>query len=119
MKLACHCGSVKIEVTNNPKSLVSCNCSICNRYGAMWGYYNPDKVMVDISEIGVKSYCWGDKYVEFFHCNECGCMTHYKTTHLVADEKVGVNFRMVDPSEIKDIKIRKFDGAVSWDFIEE
>ena len=117
MNLSCHCGSVKIEVANKPKSLTSCNCSVCNRYGALWGYYNPEQVLVDIGEGGISKYCWGDKCINFIHCDICGCITHYETTEKVSDAKVVVNFRMANPSEIEGIKIRKFDGAVSWRFI--
>ena len=38
MNLSCYCGAVEIEFQDSPDSpdsLTSCNCSVCNRYGAL------------------------------------------------------------------------------------
>jgi len=32
----CHCGEVRFEVTADLSSVVSCNCSICQKRGALW-----------------------------------------------------------------------------------
>ena len=37
---SCHCGTVKIQVPRKPRSLTSCNCSICRRHGGIFGYYD-------------------------------------------------------------------------------
>jgi hypothetical protein len=34
----CHCGSIRIYVRKISRTLTSCNCSICRRYGALWAY---------------------------------------------------------------------------------
>ncbi|MCK4710862.1 MAG: hypothetical protein KAU21_19765 [Gammaproteobacteria bacterium] len=65
----------------------------------------------------IKSYKWSEESIEFKHCNNCGCITHYETTEKVKDKKIVVNFRMADPEEIQDIKIRTFDGADTWKFL--
>jgi hypothetical protein len=37
---SCHCGAIKVKVASKPRQLTSCNCSICRRYGTLWGYYD-------------------------------------------------------------------------------
>ena len=118
MKLNCHCGAINIEVSEAPKSLTSCNCSICNRYGTLWGYYEPDEVTITSRSSDLSKYSWGEESIYFYHCIKCGCVTHYKSSSKVENPKTVVNFRMAKPSAIKSIEIRKFDGAVSWSFIE-
>ncbi len=118
MKLSCHCGNIQVSVEKKPETLTSCNCSICHRYASLWGYYQPETVSIVIDSTPCKTYSWGDKYIEFHHCGDCGCITHYTTTDKVAQPKVGVNFRMAEPGEIDAINIRHFDGADSWKFLD-
>lgn len=118
MNLKCHCGNIRIRVENKPKTLTVCNCSICHRYGSMWGYYKPQQTKIEIGDVGASSYIWGDKCIEFIHCKQCGCITHYQTLEGDKDPKIGVNFRMAEPVEIARIAVRKFDGANTWQYVE-
>jgi len=111
VNLQSHCSNVEIEVKDKPGTLTICNCSICNRYGSVWGYYPPADTTIKIGKAGASSYLWGDKCIEFMHCNKCGCVTHYQTLAGDEDPKVGVNFRMASPGEIAGISVRHFDGA--------
>ena len=41
MKLNCHCGSIEAEINssiNELAKIVRCNCSICKRTVAQWGW---------------------------------------------------------------------------------
>lgn len=42
-KASCHCGKVRIEIGTLPATVTDCNCSLCRRYGALWGYYRRDQ----------------------------------------------------------------------------
>ncbi|MFN8671274.1 MAG: aldehyde-activating protein [Candidatus Sericytochromatia bacterium] len=117
MNLNCHCGNIKIETCKNIEFLTSCNCSICNRYGSLWGYFLPEEVSISF-EKEPNFYSHGDKNVEFYFCTTCGCLTHYKTTKKVKDPKIGVNFRMLKLELLENLKIRKFDGANTWKFLD-
>jgi hypothetical protein len=117
ISLNCHCGNIQIKINKLVDSLTSCNCSICNRYGTLWGYYKPEDVLIDNDDKSI-IYSYGDKNIEFYFCKKCGCVTHYLTTKKVKDSKVGINFRMANIKDIDSIKIRKFDGADTWKFID-
>ena len=118
MKLSCHCGAVHIEIDKQPESLTSCNCSICNRYGALWGYYQPNEVSLTIKGPEISKYSWGEKSINFCFCSECGCVTHYESNSKKYEPRTAVNFRMAEPSAIETLRIRKFDGADTWSFID-
>lgn len=107
----CHCGKVEVKVENAPEFLGDCNCSICRRYKALWGYYPPEEVSATAGEDLIDSYIWGDRQVLFQRCHECGCVTHYVTTDSCPVDIVGINFRMVDPALYKGIKIKPLDNA--------
>jgi hypothetical protein len=109
LKLNCHCKNVVIHASK-PSQLTSCNCSICSRYQTLWGYYEPGQVEIEIGSFGIKSYIWGDKEIEFIHCVNCGCVTHYQTLEGSADPRVALNFRMASDTLISAIPLRVFNG---------
>jgi len=118
MNFNCHCGNISITSEKEPETITRCNCSICNRYGAMWSYFTPEKLTIDIGALGSKSYSWGDKNINFIFCHSCGCITHYETTEKVTPKKIGVNTRMAPIESTRNIRIRDFDGADSWEYID-
>ncbi len=117
IKGACHCGRIKFEVVGEPMyGLVTCNCSICRRYGALWAHQNMDEVTIEASEAATNQYIWGDKGLAFQTCKECGCTTHFSPVDGVGP-MMGLNYRLVDdPQQIADFPTRNHDGARSDTF---
>ena len=58
----CHCGIVRVEVPRKPRSLTSCNCSICRRYGTLWAYYKAPDVRVICKRGATESYSWAARH---------------------------------------------------------
>ena len=115
----CHCGNVKLTANYMPASVTSCNCSICNRLGALWAYYEPECVEIEFRESPTLAYTWGDRDIEFHHCTICGCATHYQSAEKCKDKRVAINACMMEPASIAHIPVREFDGAVSWKYLNE
>ncbi len=115
---SCHCGAVRISVPRLPETITDCNCSICQRYGTLWAYYTIDEVRVEAALGATQAYAWGDKSLQFIRCRHCGCVTHWEP--IVADRgpRMGVNARNFDPAEIRDIRIRHLDGAVTERYLD-
>jgi len=114
---SCHCGAVQIQVASKPRRLTSCNCSICRRNGGVWGYYDPSKVKVLARKGDLARYAWGDKCLRFVRCANCGCVMHWEPTDR-SKKRMGVNFRNFDPSIIESTRVRRFDGAKTWKFLD-
>jgi len=113
----CHCGSVQFTVTTEPAQLVDCNCSLCRRLGALWAHVPIASVRIDTSDKETVSYAQGDKTLAVQSCQTCGCTTHYDSLKDDSDI-MAVNFRMCESEVIEKFRIRKFDGAESWKFID-
>ena len=109
MQVTCHCKNISIEVAP-PTQITSCNCSICSRYSALWGYYKPNEVKITIGEGGEHFYSWGDNELEFVRCAKCGCVTHYRTVDRYPNPKIAVNFRLVSNDLISNTPMRYFNG---------
>ena len=114
---ACHCGLVRIDVPERPAALVLCNCSICRRNGALWAFYAREDVQVTGHPAHTSGYVWGARTITTFRCTGCGSVTHWEP---LASEgrKFGINIRNFDPHEIGDVRLRRFDGADAWDYID-
>jgi hypothetical protein len=108
---SCHCGAVRIEVDAKPRSVTTCNCSICRRLGVLWAYYTRREARLVASEDAVSAYIWGDKEIEFYHCNTCGCTTHYESVEKGPDSRFAVNARCMPEDAVAGVTVRKFDGA--------
>jgi hypothetical protein len=63
-------------------------------------------------------YVWGDRSIEFYFCNTCGCLTHYESVEKSDDSRIAVNARMLSPTDIGDAKIKTFDGADTWKYLD-
>lgn len=111
MNVECHCKNIKITISELSQELTSCNCSICRRYSSLRGYYHPEQVNVEIGDAEYCGYLWNDKCIEFIHCSNCGCVTHYQTLQDDPSPRIAVNFRMAASDAIEGINIRYFNGA--------
>jgi hypothetical protein len=113
----CHCGKIRLTVPTRPDSLVLCNCSICRRNGALWAFYD----RADMTISGVPEHAVGYEFeprtITTFHCRDCGCTTHWEPLQ-AGKTKFGVNMRNFDPDELGDLRLRRFDGAVTWSYLD-
>lgn len=119
LRASCHCGAVQISVSRKPRSVTQCTCSICHRYGAQWAYCSRSTATVHCAPDAVTAYRWGDKSLEFFHCRTCGCLTHYESAKKEADSRIAVNARMMARADIADVRVRTFDGADTWKYLDD
>jgi len=114
VEASCHCGAVTIEVDAAPTELTSCNCSICRRLGALWCYYAPAQVRVSGA---TATYQWGDRTLDLHRCVTCGCTTHW-TPLDPTGERMGVNARLMDPAIVEAARVRRLDGASTWEWLD-
>lgn len=115
---SCHCGAVNIDLDFEPETITQCTCSICRRYAARWAYGDRSNIRVHCEPDTISKYLWGDKTLEFCFCMNCGCLTHYESVEKKSDSRIAVNSRMMQPEDVADIRVRTFDGADSWKYID-
>lgn len=102
-----------------PAYLTSCNCSVCRRYGALWAYGTTDTIRLLCPPGATVPYVQGDRSLAFHHCRTCGCVSHWAALDSEGGTwRVAVNMRMADPAVLAGLRIRHFDGADSWTFLD-
>lgn len=126
----CHCGATRIELPHAPETAKECNCSYCGRVGAVWAYFSPDEVKLEIAHDGTYSASGGMNQHHF--CQVCGSNTHgdspdwasaynadgtSKTgdTGFIPSQRIfSVNMRMVDGFDLDGLRIEKMNGRDNW-----
>jgi len=115
VEASCHCGAVTIQIDGAVTELTSCNCSICRRLGTLWTYHAPSRVRITGP---TATYRWGDKSLDLHRCSTCGCITHWWSLDPASD-RMGVNARLADPAIVAAARVRRFDGADTWTFLDD
>jgi hypothetical protein len=64
------------------------------------------------------AYVHGDKTLAMHSCKICGGTTHWMGLDGNKNSKMAVNFRMCEPDDYEGIRIRRFDGADTWEFLD-
>ena len=113
----CHCGLIALSLNFLPDSVTLCNCSICRRYNAVWGYYKRHEINLKINYDKANAYRWGDQMIDFISCSNCGCVSHYEDVEKGPDSRLAVNFRMFADHVWQGLNVRYFDGADSFNEI--
>lgn len=63
-------------------------------------------------------YIWGDRTLRCVRCKHCGCVTHWEPLDPQRHRTIHVNVRNFDPSEFDGIRLRRFDGADTWTYLD-
>jgi hypothetical protein len=115
--VSCLCGGVRVEVAVRPEYLHECNCKLCRKTGARWGYFHPSDVRVEGQTQGFVRQDKASAGSEARFCGTCGSTTHFVLTEaakaLHGDVMLGVNLRLADESDLAGIELRFPDGA-AW-----
>jgi hypothetical protein len=116
---SCHCGAVRLTLPFAPEVATACNCSLCRRTGGPWVYYEFGSVKIEGHPDNTAEYIWGDRTMRTIHCRNCASVTHWEPLNPAPGAKHGVNLGNFDPSLIASVRVRRFDGADTWTFIDE
>jgi hypothetical protein len=118
MTLTCHCGAVALDVQQPPAFVNACNCSLCSKTGAWWGYFHPNEVSVRGTTSSYTRLDKAEPGVAVHFCPTCGSTTHFRLTPFAVsrhgDVQLGVNMRLAEVGDLKGVELRFPDGR-AWD----
>ncbi len=81
-------------------------------------YYHPSVVRVIAEPGATHQYVWGDRTIASIRCGTCGCVTHWESLEPDGRDRMGVNARLFEDVDVGKVRIRRFDGADTWSFID-
>jgi len=115
---SCHCGAVRLILPVAPTEATSCNCSLRRRTGGIWAYYALGAVLVQGHPENTEEYVWGNRTERHLRCKTCGTFTHWEPLDAKPGDRHGVNLRNFEPALLLAVRIRHFDGADTWAFLD-
>ena len=68
----CQCGAVAIEVSVDLEKTRTCNCTRCQRLGAVWGYTTVEKLRVVRGEDQLTTFTFNRHRGKHKFCKVCG-----------------------------------------------
>ena len=117
LNLSCLCGQVQIELQKRPDFIHECNCTLCSKTGACWGYFHPSEVSVGGTATGYSREDKADPNAVTQFCATCGSTTHFVLSdNAVAkfgNSLMGVNMWLADARDLAGIELRYPDGK-AW-----
>ena len=103
---SCHCGAVTIRLADAPGHMNDCNCTLCTKVGALWGYFAGAEIAI---EGETRSYTRADverPTARIHFCGRCGATTHWLPAERDASDRAGVNMWLFEPGELTGIEVR-------------
>jgi hypothetical protein len=106
----CHCGEVRYEVTADINEVVDCNCSRCQKLGALWLFVNPECFALRAGEDSLADYQFNRKVIHHLFCQTCGIESFARGVGPGDQPTVAVNVRCLDNIDLAKLKRMPFDG---------
>jgi hypothetical protein len=114
----CLCGAVRVTIDARPEFINDCNCSLCRKAGAAWGYFPSASVTTAGSTLAFSRTDKTAPAVAVHSCSTCAATTHFVLTEAFRAghpdvDVVGVNMRLFDPTELDGVELR-FPNGRDW-----
>ena len=115
--LSCLCGRIRLRVEKRPDFIHECNCTLCSKTGARWGYFHPSEVTVEGEAHGYSRHDKDDPNAVVQFCPTCGSTTHFvlsaNAVSKYGNSLMGVNMWLADAGDLAGIEVRYPDGR-AW-----
>ena len=126
----CHCGATRIGLPRAPTEAKTCNCSFCQRTGAVWAYF--EKGDLDFARLdGDKTYSASGGMNQHHFCSHCGIQTWGSSPDwasaynadgtpkgepgVVPERRsYAVNLNTIDDLDWSKVTVQKMDGRSNW-----
>jgi hypothetical protein len=106
----CHCGQVRYDVTADLSNVLACNCSICNKRGALWTFVTADQFALRAGADELVDYQFNKKIIHHLFCRDCGVGSFSRGQKPDGGEMVAVNVRCLDGVDCASLSPKPFDG---------
>ena len=107
---SCHCGKVKYEARADIRSVVSCNCSICQRTGSLLAFVPAENFALLSGEDALTDYQFNQKVIHHLFCSTCGVRSFARGTGPDGKPMAAINVRCLDGIDLEKLDVMHFDG---------
>lgn len=106
----CHCGRVRFEVETDLGMVLACNCSFCQKRGALWTYVGQDAFKLLSGDGALADYQFNKKVIHHLFCPACGVGAFSEGESEDGEKGYGVNVRCLDDVDVAALTLTPYDG---------
>lgn len=107
---SCHCGAIAFDVEGTLEGVMSCNCSICQRKGALMWFVPRDKLTLLTPESNASTYLFNKHVIRHRFCPTCGIHPFGEGTDRQGNRMAAVNVRCLDGVDLAALPVTHIDG---------
>jgi hypothetical protein len=109
-KGSCHCGQIKFEVEGELAGAMSCNCSICQRKGALMWFVPRTQLKVLTPEESASTYTFNKHVIRHRFCPKCGMHPYGEGVDPKGNAMAAINIRCLEGIELEKVPVTNYDG---------
>ncbi|MCH9766116.1 MAG: GFA family protein [Alphaproteobacteria bacterium] len=106
----CHCGGVRFDANVDLTKVISCNCSICMKRGAIFSFIPASDFTLQSGEDHLQDYQFAQKKIHHLFCSTCGVSAFARGSAPDGSEVVALNVRCLDDIDLEALSPAPFDG---------
>ncbi len=107
---SCHCGRVTFEVDGEIDSALSCNCSICQRKGALMWFAPRSALRLNTPDENAATYLFGKHVIRHRFCAVCGVHPYGEGVAPNGDAMAAINLRCIEGLDLDSVPVTRYDG---------
>jgi hypothetical protein len=109
-KGSCHCGKVAFEVSGEIGTVMSCNCSICQRKGALMWFVPREQLRLLTPDDNASTYLFNKHVIRHRFCATCGMHPYGEGKDAKGNAMAAINVRCIEGIDLGSIPVTHFDG---------
>lgn len=107
---SCHCGGIRFEVEGEPEQALSCNCSICQRKGALLWFLPRSKLRLLTPVENMATYTFNKHVIKHHFCPVCGIHPFGEGVTPDGTPMAAINIRCMEEINLDAVPVQHFDG---------
>lgn len=107
---SCHCGHVKFEAEGEIKSVMACNCSMCQRKGTLMWFVPRASMTLITPEKNASTYLFNKHAIKHRFCPTCGIHPYGEAKGPNGAEMAAINVRCLEGIDVQALPVIHHDG---------
>lgn len=107
---SCHCGNVAFRIEGTIASVMSCNCSICQRKGALMWFVPRASLELLTPDANASAYTFNKHVIRHRFCPQCGMHPYGEGVDPAGNAMAAINVRCLEDIDLEQIPVTHFDG---------
>lgn len=110
---SCHCGGIAFHVMGEPQGVMSCNCSMCERKGALMWFVPRSALKLKTPKEAMGTYLFNKHVIQHHFCPTCGIHPFGEGKAPDGSEMAAVNVRCLEGIDLAALPVKHYDGRAT------